>query len=112
MFCQNIGLKSESFISLFTNFGSSHFLHSASFVQSGGLQGTLITAQTAPPGMSLVVGAGWYGVGTEARLLFANLAGHWEHEGESVGIAPGWAPPRHPGSWAAEASMTTPVFQG
>lgn len=41
---------------------------------------------------------GWYGVGTEARLLFANLAGHWEHEGESMGIAPGWAPPRHPGS--------------
>lgn len=50
----------------------------------------VITAQTAPPGMSLV------GEGTEARLLCANLAGHWEHEGESVGIAPGLAAPSHP----------------
>lgn len=37
------------------------------------------------------------GVYTEARLLCANLAGHWEHEGERVRIAPGWAAPRHPG---------------
>ena len=52
-----------------------------------------------------------WGWGTEARLLFANLAGHWEHEGESMGITPGWAAPRHPGqlgSWGQHEDPSLP----